>query len=184
ATDDQITDTSEAFYIGQSVRGEGLNVDSETGKITLFEAVILLFDRCLFQAYFLWEEKIAKLQLSDSERYDYKWLESLSVGNVVEGKVHEAKEFGVVLSFKEHNDVFGFISHYQLGGTTLETGSIVQAVVLDIAKGERLVDLSLKPDLVSRFKDQLKYPTQKKVLETQKGLVFEPGDASDCKCDC
>lgn len=41
-----------------------------------------------------------------------------------------------------------------MGGTNAETGSAVQAAVLDIAKAERLVDLSLKPEFVDKFKDQ------------------------------
>lgn len=35
---------------------------------------------------------------------------------------------------------------FTVGGTTVATGSLVQAVVLDVAVAERLVDLSLKPE--------------------------------------
>ncbi|KAF5193438.1 rRNA biogenesis protein RRP5, partial [Thalictrum thalictroides] len=155
AIDNPRADISESFYVGQSVRSHVLNVDSETGRITLSLKQSSCFskDASFLEAYFLLEEKIAKLQLPNSENSDFKWVRSFSLGTVVEGEVHEAKEFGVVLSFKEHKDVFGFVSHYQLGGTNVETGSVVQAMVLDIAKTEHLVDLSLKPDLVSRVKE-------------------------------
>ena len=46
----------------------------------------------------------------------------------------------------------------------METGSIVQAAVLDVAKAERLVDLSLKPEFVEKFREESsKGSTQKKV---------------------
>ena len=40
-----------------------------------------------------------------------------------------------------------------VNGTTAERGSTVQAVVLDVAKTERLVDLSLKPEFLDRHKE-------------------------------
>ncbi|RVX09623.1 rRNA biogenesis protein RRP5 [Vitis vinifera] len=94
--------------------------------------------------------QIAKLQLSDSEHSELKWAEGFNIGTVIEGKIHDAKDFGVVISFEKYNDVFGFITHYQL---TAERGSTVQAVVLDVAKTERLVDLSLKPEFLDRHKE-------------------------------
>lgn len=36
----------------------------------------------------------------------------------------------------------------------METGSTIQAAVLDISKTERLVDLSLKPELVDKCKEK------------------------------
>lgn len=39
-------------------------------------------------------------------------------------------------------------------GSTVETGSTIQAAVLDVSKTERLVDLSLKPELVDKRKGQ------------------------------
>lgn len=57
--------------------------------------------------------QIAKLQLSDSEHSELKWAEGFNIGTVIEGKIHDAKDFGVVISFEKYNDVFGFITHYQ-----------------------------------------------------------------------
>ncbi|KAL5720281.1 hypothetical protein ACHQM5_012960 [Ranunculus cassubicifolius] len=173
AIDDQRTDISEAFYNGQSVRGHVLNVDSETGRITLSlkQSSCFSTNASLIQAFFLVEEKIANLQ-SDPEKSDCKWLENFSIGSIVEGKVDEAKEFGVVLSFKNHNNVFGFVSHYQLGGTNVETGSVVQAMVLDVANAERLVDLSLKPELISKSKEDKPNSSTKK-KKRKRDLVLD-----------
>lgn len=41
-----------------------------------------------------------------------------------------------------------------VGGTTLETGCTVRAAVLDVAKTERLVDLSLKPEFLDKSRDE------------------------------
>lgn len=153
--DDQRAVPSEAFFIGQSVRSNILDVNSETGRITLSlkQSCCSSTDASFIQEYFLLEEKIAKLQLSDSEHSELKWAEGFNIGTVIEGKIHDAKDFGVVISFEKYNDVFGFITHYQLNGTTAERGSTVQAVVLDVAKTERLVDLSLKPEFLDRHKE-------------------------------
>ncbi|CAL5439115.1 unnamed protein product [Camellia sinensis] len=97
---------------------------------------------------------IAKLQLSDSKSLGLNWVEDFSIGSVVEGKVSDVKDFGVVVSFEKYNDVFGFVTHYQLGGITVETGSIVRAVVLDVAKIEHLVDLSLRAAFVDILREE------------------------------
>ncbi|CAI9772530.1 unnamed protein product [Fraxinus pennsylvanica] len=63
-------------------------------------------------------------------------------------------------------DVFGFISHYQLAGNTLERGSIIRASVLDVSKIERLVDLSLKLEFIDKSKgERSTVLTHKKVLD-------------------
>lgn len=49
-------------------------------------------------------------------------------------------------------------------GRSAEVGSVVRAVVLDFSKRERLVDLSIKPELVKQFdKDNSNSQAQKKV---------------------
>ena len=128
--------------------------------------------------------QIAKLQLSDSKSLGLNWVEDFSIGSVVEGKVSDVKDFGVVVSFEKYNDVFGFVTHYQcksfiwkfhesviyylsrcntsvwcnksfaVGGITVETGSIVRAVVLDVAKIEHLVDLSLRAAFVDILREE------------------------------
>lgn len=56
--------------------------------------------------------QIAKLQMADS-RCSELWTENFGIGSIVEGKIHEAKEFGVVVSFEKYSDVFGFAPRYQ-----------------------------------------------------------------------
>ncbi|OMO51868.1 hypothetical protein CCACVL1_29542 [Corchorus capsularis] len=156
ATDDNRADLSEAFYVGQSVRSNILDVNSETARITLSlkQSSCSSTDASFIQEYFLLEEKIAKLQSSESDGSELKWVEAFTVGSVIEGKIGEAKDIGVVVSFDKYNDVLGFITHHQLGEHTLETGTIVQAAVLDVAKAERLVDLSLKPEFVDKSREE------------------------------
>ncbi|XP_028055784.1 rRNA biogenesis protein RRP5-like isoform X2 [Camellia sinensis] len=120
-------------------------------------------DASFIQEYFLLEEKIAKLQLSDSKSLGLNWVEDFSIGSVVEGKVSDVKDFGVFVSFEKYNDVFGFVTHYQCG-ITVETGSIVRAVVLDVAKIEHLVDLSLR----AAFVDILREETSKVDINKEK----------------
>ncbi|KAL4342371.1 hypothetical protein GQ457_08G016920 [Hibiscus cannabinus] len=155
AMDDQKADLSRAFYIGQSVRSNILDVNSETARITLSlkQSCCSSTDETFIQEYFIVEEKIAKLQSSDSDGSELKWVEGFNIGSVIEGKIGEAKDIGVVVSFDKYNDVLGFITHYQLGGLTLETGSVVQASVLDVDMAERLVDLSLKHEFVEKSQE-------------------------------
>ncbi|KAJ6425727.1 hypothetical protein OIU84_026327, partial [Salix udensis] len=156
AMDDQRSQLSEAFYVGQSVRSNIIDVNNETSRITvsLKQSCCSSTDASFLQEYFLSENKIADLQSSDSKGRDLKWVEGFNIGSTVEGKIQESKEFGVVVSFEKHNDVFGFITHHQLGGAMVEAGAIVRAAVLDVAKTERLVDLSLKLEFLDKSRDK------------------------------
>ncbi|KAL8147183.1 rRNA biogenesis protein RRP5 isoform X2 [Apium graveolens] len=155
STDDWRVDLSKVFYIGQSVRSNILEVNSETGRVTLSlkQSICSSTDASFIQEYFILEEKIAKLQLSSSTGSELKWVEEFGIGRLIEGEVQETKNIGAVIRFKNCDDVLGFITPYQLGGQSVETGSIIQAVVLDVSKMERLVDLTLKPDIVNRLKE-------------------------------
>ncbi|KAH9602114.1 hypothetical protein KSS87_015915 [Heliosperma pusillum] len=147
--DDRNVDISEAFYVGQSVRCNITDIDRKSSRISLSlkQSSCSSTDISFLRSFFLLESKIAELQVSDLNS-ELGWMQDFSIGSVVEGKVSDIKDVGVVVSFDKYGDVFGFVTQYQLGGKTLEVGSTVQAVVLDIAKSERLVDLSLKPDFV------------------------------------
>lgn len=133
------------------------------------------------------------MQSLDSGGSELHWVERFSIGSVIEGKIEETKDIGVVVSFEKYHDVFGFITHYQckfftlyfgylvdyccllafcyrcnvilaVGGTIAETGSLVRAVVLDVASSERLVDLSLKPEFLDESRgESLKSKSHKKV---------------------
>ncbi|KAF3441966.1 hypothetical protein FNV43_RR15882 [Rhamnella rubrinervis] len=113
--DDYKADLSEAFYIGQSVRSYVVDVNSETGRVTLSlrQSSCSSTDALFIQEYFLMEEKIAKLQSLDSDESE-NWAEGFSISSVVEVKIQEVKDIGVVVSFEKYNHVLGFITRYQL----------------------------------------------------------------------
>lgn len=156
AMDDQRANPSEVFYIGQSVRTYITDVSSETGRVTLSlkQSLCSSTDASFIQEHFLLEDKIAKLQVLNSKIPEFDWVEAFSIGNVAEGIVNDVKDIGVVVSFEKYSDVFGFVAHHQLGGITLKTGSTIRAVVLDVAKIERLIELSLKPAFVNKLKKE------------------------------
>lgn len=56
--------------------------------------------------------QIAELQSMDSKGSASNWVEEFQIGCVVQGKIQEAKDFGVVISFDKY-DIFGFITNYQ-----------------------------------------------------------------------
>ncbi|PIN20215.1 rRNA processing protein Rrp5 [Handroanthus impetiginosus] len=134
AIDDRRSDLSEVFYVGQSVRSNILDVSSDMRRITLSlkQSLCCSTDASFIQEYFLLEEKIAKLQALDSEDPGLRWVDGFGICSIVEGKVHEIKDFGVAVSFEKYNDVYGFISHCQLAETTLENNSVIRAAVLDV----------------------------------------------------
>ncbi|KAG8367979.1 hypothetical protein BUALT_Bualt16G0128900 [Buddleja alternifolia] len=175
ATDDRRSDLSEVFYVGQSVRSNIVDVNSEMGRITLSlkQSLCGSTDASFIQDYFVLEEKIAKLQVLDPGDSGLGWIDGFGICSVIEGKVHEIKDFGVVISFEKYNDVYGFISHYQLAGITVENNTVIRAAVLDVSKIERLVDLSLKPDFTNRSKEDSftsQTPKKKRKREAHKEL--------------
>lgn len=176
AVDNQKTNILEAYYTGQSVRSNISNISSETGRVTvsLKQTACTSTDASFIQDYFLVDEKISKLQYLGSGASGLKWDERFSIGTVVKGKVEDVKDVGLVISFEKYNDVFGFITNYQLAGTSLESGSVVEALVLDVAKAERLVDLTLKPEFINRSKESsISHSNKKKRLrEASKDLVL------------
>ncbi|RAL51772.1 hypothetical protein DM860_010490 [Cuscuta australis] len=155
ATDDRRFEASETFYVGQSVRTNILDANGESGRITvsLKQSLCSSTDATFIQEYFLSEHKIAELPSLGSDT-GLSWTDEFALGSIVEGKVHEIKEFGVVITFDKYDDVFGFISEYQLGGVKVDLGSTIQAAVIDVSKTERLLDLSLKPEFVNVSKPQ------------------------------
>ncbi|KAL2897412.1 rRNA biogenesis protein RRP5 [Bienertia sinuspersici] len=164
ALDDRNTDISEAFFVGQSVRCNILDINNDSQRLTLSlkQSNCSSTDTSFLQSYFLTEEKVAELQVSATESSEFSWPEDINIGCIVEGRINETKDFGVVVSFDKYSDVFGFITQYQLGGKTLETGSTIRAAVLDVVKSERLVDLSLKPEFIEKPEKNAGGVSQKK----------------------
>ncbi|KAK1410921.1 hypothetical protein QVD17_37463 [Tagetes erecta] len=165
AVEDHRADLSEAFFVGQSVRSNIQEVNSETGRMTLSlkQSLCSSTDASFIQEYFILEEKIAKLHYAGKKSSSLKWVKEFPIGHVIEGTVHEVKESGVIISFQKYADVFGFITHHQCAGSTIDIGSTVKATVLDVAKMDRLVDLSLKADLINRYTEMTDSRTPKKL---------------------
>ncbi|KAF3620072.1 hypothetical protein FXO37_33419 [Capsicum annuum] len=153
ATYDRRSSLSEVYQIGQSVRTNVVDVNSETSRITvsLKQSFCSSTDASFIQEYFL-VEKISKLQSVDSGGSDLRWVEQFNLGCTVKGKVHEIKEFGVVVGFQK------------LSGIPVETGSSIRTAVLDVSKIERLVDLSLKPVFVDKSKKETTNSQTQKVV--------------------
>ncbi|KAF8085254.1 hypothetical protein N665_0674s0019 [Sinapis alba] len=151
AIDEPRADLSESFFVGQSVRANIVDVNQEKSRVTLSlkQSSCASVDASFVQEYFLTDEKISDLQSSDITETECSWVEKLSIGSLIKGTVQEKNDLGLVVNFDNINNVLGFIPKYHLGGTSLENGSVVQAVVLDISRAERLVDLSLKPELIN-----------------------------------
>ncbi|KAK1324951.1 hypothetical protein QJS10_CPA01g02483 [Acorus calamus] len=112
-------------------------------------------------------KSIAGLQITESSDSGITWVKKFSIGSIVKGKIQEIKELGAV-SFKDHSNILGFITQYQLGGKNVEEGSVVEAVVLDINKADGLVDLSLRSELFSKTKDVKSDSLESRKIITQK----------------
>lgn len=53
------------------------------------------------------------MQYSGSSGSDLKWDEGFKIGTLVDGKVEDVKEVGVVIRFEKYDNVLGFITNYQ-----------------------------------------------------------------------
>ncbi|KAL1204733.1 rRNA biogenesis protein RRP5 [Cardamine amara subsp. amara] len=151
AIDEPRADLSESFFVGQSVRANIVDVNQEKSRITLSlkQSSCASVDASFVQEYFLMDEKISDLQSSDITKNECSWVEKFSIGSLIKGTIQEQNDLGVMVNFDNSNNVLGFIPQYHMGGVTLEHGSVVHAVVLDLSRAERLVDLSLRPELIN-----------------------------------
>uniref|UniRef100_A0A1J3HSM0 rRNA biogenesis protein RRP5 n=1 Tax=Noccaea caerulescens TaxID=107243 RepID=A0A1J3HSM0_NOCCA len=162
--DEPRADLSQSFFVGQSVRANIVDVNQEKSRITLSlkQSSCASIDASFVQEYFLMDEKISNLQSSDSTESECSWVEKFSIGSLIKGTIQEHNDLGVVVNFDNIDNVLGFIPQYHLGGATLEHGSVVHAVVLDISRTERLVDLSLRPDLINNSTKEVSNSQSKK----------------------
>ncbi|XP_019092187.1 PREDICTED: rRNA biogenesis protein RRP5-like [Camelina sativa] len=108
------------------------------------------------------DEKISDLQSSDITKSECNWVEKFSIGGLMKGTIQEQNELGVVVNFENINNVLGFIPLHHMGGATLVPGSVVNAVVLDLSRAERLVDLSLRPELINNLNKEVSNSQSKK----------------------
>ncbi|CAL9220483.1 unnamed protein product [Arabidopsis halleri] len=164
AIDDPRADLSESFFIGQSVRANIVDVNQEKSRITLSlkQSSCASVDASFVQEYFLMDEKISDLQSSDFTKSECSWIEKFSIGSLIKGTIQEQNDLGVVVNFDNINNVLGFIPQHHMGGATLVPGSVVNAVVLDISRAERLVDLSLRPELMNNLTKEVSNSQSKK----------------------
>ncbi|CAH8356759.1 unnamed protein product [Eruca vesicaria subsp. sativa] len=164
AIDEPRADLSQSFFVGQSVRANIVDVNQEKSRVTLSlkQSSCASVDASFVQEYFLTDEKISALQSSDITESECSWVEKFSIGSLMKGTVQEKNDLGLVVNFDNINNVLGFIPKYHLGGTSLENGSVVQAVVLDISRAERLVDLSLRPELINSSTKEVSNSQSKK----------------------
>uniref|UniRef100_A0A0E0FR29 Protein RRP5 homolog n=1 Tax=Oryza nivara TaxID=4536 RepID=A0A0E0FR29_ORYNI len=148
AVDRSVEKLSNAFYVGQSVRSHILNVNAESArvKLSLQQSMCSSADCSFVQGYFLLDQKITELKYSDPSSSFHDWLNTFAIGNLVEGEVGAIEEYGVILNFQSHPDVVGLIEHHQLGDSSVEVGSSVKGLVIDLSDG--VVNISLKSELV------------------------------------
>lgn len=59
-----------------------------------------------------------------------------------------------------------------MGGISLKTGSTIQAAVLDVAKIERLVELSVKPAFVDKLREETSSMETNKKVGLRFGFYF------------
>ncbi|KAF3603015.1 hypothetical protein F2Q69_00038690 [Brassica cretica] len=164
AIDEPRADLSESFFVGQSVRANIVDVNQEKSRVTLSlkQSSCASVDASFVEEYFLTDEKISNLQSSGVTESECSWVEKFSIGSLIKGTVQDKNDLGLVVNFDNINNVLGFIPKYHLGGTSLENGSVVQAVVLDISRAERLVDLSLRPELINSSAKEVSNSQSKK----------------------
>ncbi|KAH0904854.1 hypothetical protein HID58_044357 [Brassica napus] len=157
AIDEPRADLSESFFVGQSVRANIVDVNQEKSRVTLSlkQSSCASVDASFVEEYFLTDEKISNLQSSGVTESECSWVEKFSIGSLIKGTVQDKNDLGLVVNFDNINNVL-------VGGTSLENGSVVQAVVLDISRAERLVDLSLRPELINSSAKEVSNSQSKK----------------------
>eukprot|EP00850_Spirogloea_muscicola_P009207 SM000051S17567 [mRNA] locus=s51:399348:414396:+ [translate_table: standard] len=138
------------FKVGHSVCSQILEVDLEKERFTvsLKQSVCASSDTKLLFGYFLEEEKIAELQAKVEATPSLTWAEAFSIGDIVAGEVQDVKDYGVIVNLPSHADVVAFVTHYQ-AGRKVDIGQKVQGVILDISKVDGVVDISMRPELLS-----------------------------------
>ncbi|KAH0904849.1 hypothetical protein HID58_044352 [Brassica napus] len=135
AIDEPRADLSESFFVGQSVRANIVDVNQERA------GHLVLVDASFVEEYFLTDEKISNLQSSGVTESECSWVEKFSIGSLIKGTV------------QDKNDL--------VGGTSLETALLSKQLFL-IFLGQRLVDLSLRPELINSSAKEVSNSQSKK----------------------
>ncbi|KAG2498018.1 hypothetical protein HYH03_004276 [Edaphochlamys debaryana] len=89
------------------------------------------------------------------------------LGSLAGAKVHEVKEYGIVVDMDNHPDVVGLVpsSHTGPAGAAPAPGKHVKGVVLDVVPHQGLVELSLNPTLVGAAKKEAEAKAAAKKLK-------------------
>ncbi|KAL2653093.1 hypothetical protein R1flu_021221 [Riccia fluitans] len=145
-----VPDPSQMFSFGQSVRAKIVEVKEEKGKfyLSLKQSLCFSTDASLLQGYFVEGEKIYQLQSGADGHSSAEWSKSLIIGDYVDGEIQDVKDYGVIMNLFNHQDIVGFIAHYQLGGS-VDVGAKVRARILDIVKADGIIDLSIRQEIFS-----------------------------------
>ncbi|BBM98348.1 rRNA biogenesis protein RRP5 [Marchantia polymorpha subsp. ruderalis] len=150
ASDVFIADPSKVFSAGQSVRAKVLQVMEEKGKffVSLKQSLCFSTDASLLHGFLIEEEKIFELQSGSNGASNVEWSKELTIGSYVDGEIQDVKDYGVIVNIYKHKDIVGFLSKYQLGDP-VEVGTKVRARILDVAKVDGIVDLTIRTELFS-----------------------------------
>ena len=124
-------------------------MDAARGKfsVTLKSALTMSSDASLLGALFEDLERAEELSVAEGTPVD--WSGEFSVGAVVEGEVHELKEYGVVCDLRGHPDLLGLVAPHQQGGLgeAPSVGQHTKGRLLDVNKRDGILDLSSKAEL-------------------------------------
>ena len=168
-----VSDAQRHFSVGQSVRAQVVQVDAARGKfsVTLKSALTMSSDASLLGALFEDLEKAEELSVAEGTPVD--WSGEFSVGAVVEGEVHELKEYGAVCDLHGHPDLLGLVAPHQQGGLgkAPAVGQHVKGRLLDVNKRDGILDLSSKAELSKTPKKAAKAAAGLSVGEAVEGVV-------------
>jgi len=147
-----VTDPRQHFAVGQSVKAHVLDVDEARSRavLTLKASVVGSDGAGLLRSLFADTERAAELAAeAEANPNPPDWRSTLAVGAVLEGTVHEVKEYGVLVNLDCHADVVGFVAAHHTGDVEVKAGLKVRARVLDASKKDGIVDLTFREDLVA-----------------------------------
>ena len=148
--DEFVTDPSNHFEPGQTVRARVLKIDLQAQKLelSLKQSDCESEDASYLTTHFADVCKIANVEKHQDD--ELQWYAALSIGGTVDGTVESMKYGGVIVDLG--NDVTGFVKQEHCDGVTCEVGQTVTARILDADPRKAIVDLSLLPDLIKSSK--------------------------------
>ncbi|GBG61584.1 hypothetical protein CBR_g22381 [Chara braunii] len=158
-----VTDPEQHYQEGQTVRAQFVEFDEERGriKLNLKPSVCPSVDASLLRAYFIEQAKIAELTVRAGGNGDLSLLKTFPIGSLVDGVIEEKKEYGIIVNLPQHEEVVGFLTHFQ-AVSDVRIGQKVKARVLDVTVVDNIVDLSLRNTTAASGGDTDKVQKKKK----------------------